>query len=154
MNTRPLVLSFAAAAALVAAVMLLAVLLPPPEGARGADLKAPALVPSVKLAPGAGKPSSRSVKAHASSGYLHVMNCWYALNGANGDNDVLAWMYSHTPYGLTSSGYGGYTRYDSHHVIVWVDYWRYSKWVLNQPGYCVGGDEDIIDKVGSPPAAW
>lgn len=104
--------------------------------------------------PGVVLPKPAETTARASSGYLNVDNCWQALNGANGDNDVLAWIYSHTPYGITSSGYGGYTRYNSTRVIVWVDFWVYSRWWGNRAGYCMGSNSSIVDKVDDPPSGW
>lgn len=162
MNTRPLVLSFAAAAALVAAVMLLAVLLPPPEPSLGAAM--PRSTQSIVLPASPGIRLSaphRSPRAHASSGYLHLANCRSALWGANGDDDIGSFM-SRT--GAIGFDWRSYNRYAADRLAVsfWVlygpgpfngTYWAREHWA-SYFGFCMGSDGNITDKVPDPPSGW
>lgn len=101
-------------------------------------------------------PSPSGVKAYAAAAYVHQANCQSALIGANGDNDVYAYVSN-----ILSTGWTTYTRYSATRFVQYVDYYvgptldqPYNHWLLGQPGFCMGDDSNIVDKMGSPPAGW
>jgi hypothetical protein len=95
------------------------------------------------------------VTAHASAGYVHLANCQAALLGSPGDNDIQAWLSSHTPFYIHHSSWDGYTRYSGDRLVVYVAFWRADgSWWGTRAGYCMGSDGAITDKFETPPYGW
>lgn len=92
--------------------------------------------------------------AHASSGYVHLANCQGALAGANGDNDIQAWLNSHTPYGINGWGFDGWYRWRGDRIMAAITMYRNGERLMNIGGYCMGDDSDIVDRAGDPPAGF
>lgn len=94
---------------------------------------------------------------HATSklaGYVHLANCKAALTGANGDNDIQAY--------LNANGYNGwgwsqgyeYWRQDNTHLVVFFDVYSGGSFQGGRAAYCMGDDSNIVDKAGSAPSGW
>lgn len=93
------------------------------------------------------------VKAYASAAYVHEANCFSALQGANGDNDVAAYMAAHPS--IYAWGFRGSTRYSSTRLIAWIAFfWHTGAGYSVEPGYCMGDDSNITDKVADAPSGW
>jgi hypothetical protein len=93
--------------------------------------------------------------AHASSGYVHLLNCQQALLGANGDNDIQQWLNNHTPFNIHHSSWDGYTRYNNVRLVVYVAFWKADgSWWGTRAGYCMGDDSNIVDTFDRIPYGW
>lgn len=101
--------------------------------------------------------SASAIVAAKSDAYVHQANCKAALAGANGDDDISAWINTHTPYGIYDwSWSSGYSRVADSRFVQYVDMYNGSprRWWGNVAGYCMGDDSNIVDKMGDAPAGW
>lgn len=143
---RPLILSCIAAALLLAAVVSVATLLPAADSSADQAVVAVAAtstVGSVKLAPPVS--SSPKPRARVAGAYVHLLNCQRALTGANGDNDIDRFIYSHTPYGIVAWAWNGSYRRSNTDIVVYVAFYNFSRWVGTGGGECWGDDSNISD---------
>lgn len=155
MTKRPLALSLMSAAATTIAA--LALLLLSPVRDTGAATQPPT-ASSTRLPYVIVLPAVVPKLAHASvAGYVHQANCKAALEGANGDNDIQAWINTHTPTGVYAWSWStGYQRQDNTHFVQFIDLYAGSPMRLwgNIGGYCLGDDSNIVDKADGAPAGW
>jgi hypothetical protein len=90
------------------------------------------------------------------SAYVHRENCVAALLGANGDNDIAAFMSWHSQPGYVIES--GTSRFSATRVAIPITFTGgpSATWPngIGTFGYCMGDDPSIVDKVHQPPAGW